>query len=403
MKPFTDSAARALQRCRQLIDRVGPRPAGSQAAHSCAAALGDLLPSTSGFSVGYHDFKVHPRAFHGFIHFLVASTLSAVVLHTVGLPLAASVLLLVTLPVVLIEFVFYGEVMDPFFASATGRNVEASLEPTGPAEREILVTGHHDSAPVFRFLAHGFRFYSPVCWAGLLTFAVATALSAVHVVLLLAGHPFAHLFEAALAFIVPLCALASVPFLFFFSRAYTPGAGDNLIASLLAAEVVQHFAEPQRRLARTRLRFVSFDAEESGLRGSRAWVRDRLPQLPALPRVVLNTDSVFDARQLKVMTRDLNGLVTLDAALARRLGVVAQDLGLKLEAFPLWFGGGATDAAEFQRKGVTAASILAMDTNPLGAHTLYHRPDDIPENLDPEAVRAIIEIYCTYIHQSDQA
>jgi hypothetical protein len=43
-----------------------------------------------------------------------------------------------------------------------------------------------------------------------------------------------------------------------------------------------------------------------------------------------------------------------------------------------------------------------MDTNPLGASTMYHQPTDLPENLDPEAVRAVIAIYSRFLEHADR-
>jgi len=49
------------------------------------------------------------------------------------------------------------------------------------------------------------------------------------------------------------------------------------------------------RLAQTRLIFASFDAEEAGLRGSRAYVRAHRAELAALPTCNLNIDSIYTA------------------------------------------------------------------------------------------------------------
>ncbi len=64
---------------------------------------------------------------------------------------------------------------------------------------------------------------------------------------------------------------------FFVGSRGTPGAGDTLIASVMALKSAELFGRHGKKrrpgLANTRLVFLSFDAEEAGLRGARAYVK----------------------------------------------------------------------------------------------------------------------------------
>ncbi len=58
---------------------------------------------------------------------------------------------------------------------------------------------------------------------------------------------------------------------FFASNKRTSGAGNNFIASTMALEIGRYYS--QNTLKHTRIIIASFDAEEEGLRGSRAFAK----------------------------------------------------------------------------------------------------------------------------------
>jgi Zn-dependent M28 family amino/carboxypeptidase len=176
-----------------------------------------------------------------------------------------------------------------------------------------------------------------------------------------------------------------------------PGAGDNLVSSGILVHVAgalrQRLAANADALAGTRVILVSFDAEESGLRGSRAFVRDNRELLRSLPTVNLNLESFYELKELAYLVTDLNGNVKLSRPLTEALARGLADEGLKAKPMEMIFGMGATDAAEFAKVGIPATTLLAIPANPLGGgRVLYHTRDDLPENLEPAVIDAAARV-----------
>ena len=91
------------------------------------------------------------------------------------------------------------------------------------------------------------------------------------------------------------------------------------------------------------------DAEESGLRGARAFVKENYEKLIATPHYNYNMDSLFSANHLIFLTSDINNTVKLSKNLAEKGIHVAEKLGYTAEKMNMPFGGGATDAGEFAK------------------------------------------------------
>ena len=75
---------------------------------------------------------------------------------------------------------------------------------------------------------------------------------------------------------------------FFASKKGTPGAGDNMIASQMAITIGRYFKD--HPLSHTRIVMASFDAEEEGLRGARAFAKLHRQEFQQLPTTLLNVD-----------------------------------------------------------------------------------------------------------------
>ena len=54
--------------------------------------------------------------------------------------------------------------------------------------------------------------------------------------------------------------------------------------------------------------------------------------------------------------------------------------------------GGATDAGEFAKAGISTTSLMAMDTTFKSGSNPYHTRDDPIENIDPEAILKCLKI-----------
>ena len=315
------AADRALRLTGRLIDAFGPRPSGSTASRQTADALHEEATYFAD-RVWSEDFTVHPGAFLGWIRLLVLIYIAGLALLWLEVYWIAALLATAGLAILIGQFFYYREVLDPFFPRQTGRNVLAVVEPQGEALGQLIISGHHDSARIFNFLAHQPALYALRVTGGLaiyglflLTSWLLTVWTAVSGAAPGWSTVAAGLFSLLLLWVGQLW--------WFASARSTPGAGDNLASTAAAWEALRHLAEQKaagRGLSHLRVIAASWDAEEAGLRGGRAWVKagrgaqadDRL----ALPTWNLNLECLYDVNELFLLTSDVNGTVKLSAELA---------------------------------------------------------------------------------------
>jgi hypothetical protein len=294
------------------------------------------------------------------------------------------------------QFFFYRELLDPFFPRQTGRNVLAALEPAGEARGQLIISGHHDSARIFNFLAH-----QPALYPWRVTGGIAIYLLFVLTCWLLAL--WAAISGAAPGWSTAAAALWSLLLLWvgqlwwFASAKSTPGAGDNLASTAVAWEALRHLAQQKaagRGLQHLRVIAASWDAEEAGLRGARAWVKagragegdDRL----ALPTWNLNLECLYDVSELFLLTSDVNGTVQLSPELANQCQQLLAARGRDVPTKPIAFLTGGTDAGELARGGAQATTLIGMPWGNTQRSSVYHTPADVLPAVSPEAVAAAV-------------
>jgi aminopeptidase YwaD len=402
------AAARAcLAETDRLVMEHGPRLAGGTA---CTDTAGKIARDLGEFAdaVKVETFEVHPGSFYAYMKLLPPAYLVGVVTllaaGRIGQPavivLGALALagLLAGIVLMACQFGFYRHLGDQLFARRTGTNVEAVIEPVDTAEREIILSGHHDSAPVARIFSGPFsRFYAVAIIAPYLFYLGEIAL--------LAARAFGVPRPAGAGMVVFL--LAGLPFVVGYFcmvdlRRGTPGAGDNLISSIMVVMLGKEIAARRATLLRTtRIRIVSFDAEEAGLRGAAAYFRAHAAELKRLPCVHLNFDSLYQLKDLQALTSDINGTVKLSRVLADRLLACAEECGFAMRTFGMIFGAGGTDAAESARSGMPSTSIIAIPTEIVREGLVYHTPRDTVEHVEPAVVEACMRIALRFLERQE--
>jgi aminopeptidase YwaD len=378
----------AIELTGKLIDRLGPRLTGSKACLESADALLGVAAGSSDTAYA-EDFKVHPGAFLGFIRVMVVLYLaSAPALYFA--PIASAALTSVGMAILIFGFFLYRHVLDPFYPARIGRNVTAILEPTGPVKRQLIVSGHHDSAHVFRFYVDQPEKYSQRIYGGIGSF-VALWVASLALTLIMPT-PIVRLVTAIL---FTLDFVLVLPLWGFAGKEGTPGAGDNLAASAVAVELLAEFHSRRKAgdgLTGTRLVFVSFDAEEAGLRGAHAWSRTHAGLIGEFPTWHYNMDCIYRAGETRFLTSDINGSVQLSAPLARVCAEIAAEAGVQAKVEPIAFLTGGTDAAETSRMGAHATTFMAMQWSNEERSSVYHTPNDTLSAVEPEAVELAIMV-----------
>jgi hypothetical protein len=386
----------------QIIDRFGPRLAGStadaQAAQAIQAEMQTFCDQTR-----TQQFSVHPAAFLDWIRILVTIYVISLVAVWLNVPLIATLLIAAGLAIMVFEFFLYKEVVDPFFKKVTGTNVWGIVEPAGEVKQQVIISGHHDSARIFNFFIHQPKLYSLRVMGGIGTFVVFFLYT---VVLLFTRTTPLPLWQVILNSLFTLLLLLVGQLWFFASNQGTPGAGDNLIASALALQVGKYFQQQKLSgspLKHTRFHILSFDAEEAGLRGARAFFKEFGSQLRQPPAWLYNIDCPYNLQDTFFLTSDINGSVPLSTEMAEHCADIAHELGYPAITKPIAFLTGGTDAAEGAKVGLRAVTLMAMPWDNTERAAVYHTPDDDVDAIEPAAVEAAMAIAIRFIEQLDKA
>jgi hypothetical protein len=199
-------------------------------------------------------------------------------------------------------------------------------------------------------------------------------------------------------------AVSGILFLGLFSRRSVPGAGDNLVSSGILVHISRVIKERLQRdadaLQDTRIILASFDAEESGLRGSRSFLRDNSQLMGSVPSCNINLESLYELKDLSFLVNDRNGMVRLSSQMGGLLKDAAEAEGVSVAPMRMWYGLGSTDAAEFAKSGIPATTLLAVPHRIFSNEKiLYHSRDDIPENIDARVVGVAARIVLRMIYR----
>ncbi len=394
---YEKEARSAHEATRDIIARLGVRLTGSPSCHAAADEIAALARPLAD-SVSTDKFVVRPGAFLGFIKVMIFLYIAAFLALPFS-PWTSAAALMAGAIILVLEFFLYRELIDGFYARKDGKNVTAILEPRGEAKRQVIVSGHHDSARIFNFYVdrpelYSFRLYGGMgTYAAFLVAAIAlAAISPARTVLVAASALFAALF----VLVLPLWKFAA--------KEGTPGAGDNLAAVCAALEVLGHFRarrDAGTGLKSTRLIFVSFDAEEAGLRGARAWAKAHTRDIASLPTWNYNMDCLYKAQDTRFLSSDLNGSVPLSAVAAQACAEAARKRGVAAPVEPIAFLTGGTDAAELAKKGVRATTLIGMQWSNEARGDSYHTLGDTIEAVSPEVLELAIGVGVEFAQRLD--
>ena len=382
----------------RVLRDIGPRPACSEAEQQLGAMLEQ---DWAGFcdQVDLHSFHCHPRAFLGWLPWMVAAYLVALGSYWLLPPLSFLVACGTSL-VILLQGVRFRELLDRLFPKEEGHNVVGVLRPRGEIERRVVLMAHQDSAYEFtlwyRFgnLSILLMLLMGLAWAwmttGSLAASIAWSLGGVdHVAFTIIG-------------VVGIC-LYPVVGLFVFLTAWSPvpGALDNLsgiaLISALGRAAARGDDDGQRLLDGTEILLLATSSEEAGLRGARRFVASHRARLERMPTYVINIDSVGDPDHIALIDRELWQGARHDDALIE-LGLdCAQEHGLEIKRVSLALGG--TDAAPFTHARIPSTTVIGQDSTRLIPN--YHTRLDTIDHVDERAMEMAFQLVLTMMQRLD--
>lgn len=350
------------------------------------------------------DFVTHPSAFLGFIKVCVVLYMINAIGIWSGNIWVSVISAFISLVIFVGEFLLYWELLEPFYPKKQSQNIYAYLEPKEEIKQQVIVSAHHDSAYVFNFLENNAKYYNLKVNLGIgsillvVFLALAVGLSSMYGdvsswLLMLAKY-------ASLILSIPVLYLWK-----FHQNRGTPGAGDNIICTAVSFEIVKYFHSLKQSghgLKNTRIIFGSWDAEEAGLRGARAFVKEHKTLLKEVPTYNFNLECLYDHTELHVQTTDINSFVKLSDRMADDCIDVATDRGYTLDKRPFPLLAGGTDAGEFAKAGIDAVTLSAINFTDKGENPAYHTTRDTIDAVDPVAVERCIDIGIHYILKKDE-
>lgn len=373
----------------EIIRRFGGRPAGTPeergAQEFVRAALEPHCDATH-----LEEFQAPLTAHFGILKPLVLIYIGCLALFPFA-PLAAIAVALANMAAFLIQFVTGRHWLDFLFPKSASWNVEGVIEPAGEVQRTLLVSGHIDSVYEFKY------WYKLGQLGGALTVYASFVLGLQGLALAAAHAAGPGLFADVLWWLQ----VAETPLLIVLydmhdKRVRIHGASDNLTGVALAVEMAKVFSA--ERLAHTRLRLVSFGAEEPFLRGSDAYAARHGRRLRDENAVLINIDTIKQRRYLSLVRRELNTLASYPRELRARLKTSFAAEGVAVREVDMAVGG--TDGAAFRRAGLPAVSIIGLNTQKFDP--VYHTRLDRLENMEPGGVEALRGVLVHFIRAWDR-
>lgn len=403
-------AKRALGLVSDLIEKHGPRLSGSEACLETAEELAsELRPLCDRTEV--ETFSLHPNAFLGWIKLMVIVYPVALLAFWFSITPLAILLAVGAILIMVFQFFLYKELIDPLYPKAEGRNVYGVIEPEGEVKQTVVYSGHHDSARVFNFFMDKPHLYMVRVGIGIGAYIALALLSvAALIVQIIRGKFFLFTFTSPFFLVWAIILTIALPWVFklwqFASDEGTPGAGDNLIASAMGVELAAYFNQRREEgtpLKNTRLVLASFDGEEAGLRGARAFFQRHQYDSEVLSSESwnFNVDCPYNAKDLFFLTSDINGSVQLSQEMASQCVALAKEMGFEAFSQPIAFLTGGTDAAEAAKVGVKATTLMAMPWGNSERAAAYHTPNDVVEAIEPLAVEVALSIAIKFIENLD--
>jgi hypothetical protein len=392
----------------EVVENYPNRLTGTEACRNAANRIKEeFIKNCDPGSVKIEDFTVHPKSFLKYIPGLVVLYFICTVLLYLQLPVPAFIGYALGIFVFYAQFARYWELLDPLFPKATGYNIFGSIEPEGEVKKQVIVSGHHDAAYVFQLIARCPKYYAKLINTGILFLLLGFLVALVETIFTIFHIPipdWAHIW-------VPLVLLVGgiflFPLAFFTTGQVSPGAGDNMITVAIASETAKLFHDAKKGgkspLRHIRLIVTSFDAEEAGIRGARAFCEKHGEELLRTKTYVLNIDTLYKVEDLNFLASDLNGSIKLSNQMAQDCVNIAKSLGYPARISGMPFGVGSTDAAAFGKIGVEATNMagISFDISKFSQGMVYHTPNDLTKYIEPEMVEAALEIVRDYILKKD--
>ena len=381
----------AVREVKKVCAEIGPRESGEESERKAQSYVAQSMKNVCD-SVEIEDFEVHPKAFMSWSVIDVVLMLASIIClllkqfnafegANTGLGIAAAALTVISVILMVGEFLFHKEMLDPFFPKRQSCNVVCTRKASGETKKRIVFAGHIDSAYEWYFTHLG--------GGKFLIRMIALSIGSIGLNLVLDIVSFFNVPHWLDIVIIVLAFVTAVPIAacsFFVNwKLVVPGANDNLTGVFASMAVIRYMEANDIRFEHTDVVAVSTGCEECGLRGARAYAKKHAND--GVETVAIAVDTLKDYDYMGIYNKDMSGTVTLDRQVCAMVKKASENAGLNLPYSKIYFG--SSDAAAIQQSGIRASALAAMDPTPA---SYYHTRDDKPDILEPKTVEASINV-----------
>ncbi len=380
----------AIKSIKNVCKSFGPRPVGSDAEKNAQEYMLKDLESFCD-EAKREEFKCSDKAFMSWVPIGATLLILSAVAFTLGWAAVSLALCVVTLFLILAEFIFYKPVLDIFFPKKTSGNVYGVIKPKGETKKRIILSGHTDSAFEWTYTYKGGRIaVFVIILSGILGIVFGLAGSVLAFVNFKGafggvvwgeGGSIALRIAAVLMYACVPLLIASMRFCNF--KLPVMGANDDLTGVFISCAAAKFLHDNNIRFENTEVAVVCAGGEEAGLRGTKAFCKAHKKDLcdKNIETVYIGIDTIRELEFAKIYDKDMTGTVKNSPEVAKLIQSAAKNVGVDVPIGTIELG--STDAAAMSQAGVKAASLVCMDPTPA---RYYHTRLDTADNLSPQAI-----------------
>ena len=404
LREYTNFAVRGVKK---VCKACGPRPSCSPQERKAQEMMQKDL-ETCCESVRMEPFRAAPGAFLLWIRVGVLSGIAGALAYNLGYAIAGAVIIALSILFAVLEFVCYKRAADWFMPKKESQNLIAVRRPAGEVKRRLILSGHADSSNEWNYTYLGYKHFKKPILMPVVASALVALLFCLGVSIAAIARGYGWVGIGGLAQRGPVLTILGyvaaglcLPLLsgWFFEQKKRPvmGANDDLSGCFTAMAAAKMLGDLKLRLENTELMVVCGGGEEIGLRGIKAFCRAHAKEFTDVETVFVALDTMTDYEFIKVMCRDLNGIVKHDSAVCAMIKHSAETAGHDIPYGSCFFG--SSDATAATQAGLRACLFSAMDEAPAD---YYHTRLDTVDRLQPKTVEACLDILMETVYQFDE-
>ncbi|MHA1268249.1 MAG: M28 family metallopeptidase [Candidatus Helarchaeota archaeon] len=390
--------------CKKIIEDIcekfGPRPSCSKSANEAAEYIKSMLNNYCD-DVYTEEITGFPGFFKPFIGYPIITN----ILYFIAISLYLFIPILSLICCILAIYVSFFKIFSLeeynffyyIYPRRHGLNVIGKIAPKHEPKKMVILGCHHDSPyafPLFNKLRDKAIYFILIIVLIAILFVILTVLRIIFKIFV---YDLNMLNILNYLIIIPI--IGGIPLLifgiYFISPYKTLGANDNLSGVSICLAVAKLISE--NKLNNTEIWIISFDSEESGMRGSKLFVKRHLNELKEKLTACINYDTVGVDELIICPTKETMYRATHSSYVYEKFKQAADNINLGVLIKEQGLGG--TDSAPFSRKKLKAASVLRLTES--GLPTIWHSRKDIPENIDENKLEDVVKISLEFVKLID--